>query len=68
MCEVVLLFNVKYVKRGLYKLYSVCTVSYAVWFQDRNDMYANLYTIKWLMQCFLDRVCWILCSNHMSLF
>lgn len=25
--------------------------------QDKNDMYASLYTIKWFMQCFLDRVC-----------
>jgi hypothetical protein len=24
--------------------------------QERHDLYTSLYTIKWFLQCFLDRV------------
>jgi len=31
-------------------------VGFGIFWQDKNDMYSSLYTIKWFMQCFLDRV------------
>ena len=30
--------------------------------QDKNDIYSSLYTIKWFMQCFLDRVSILCCA------
>ena len=40
-------------KSGL--VYTGLTVQF-ICLQDRNDIYTSLYTIKWYLQCFLDRV------------